>query len=218
MLCNIYIFQININQVLFIHIFHLYIFSCILLAYYRFVLGTLHSHITPQKIMFMGPTWGPPESCQPQVDPMLAPWTLLLGFIHCRRTLVTDLKDLATAWFELGQHPYRDTFQISERYDDYNTKSLGFKTSRDLAIIRLIAWWLRMCPAVTSSLLGLAYSQNDPWNKTTAVPPTFVVTFMTIFGLVSHSSNWFTHIIFEFREPFAKWLKYLLFETSGPFY
>ena len=28
---------------------------------------------------FMGPTWGPPGSCQPQMGPMLAPWTLLTG-------------------------------------------------------------------------------------------------------------------------------------------
>ena len=27
----------------------------------------------------MGPTWGPPGSCRPQLGPMLAPWTLLLG-------------------------------------------------------------------------------------------------------------------------------------------
>ena len=30
---------------------------------------------------FLGPTWGPPGSCRPQVGPMLAPWTLLLGYI-----------------------------------------------------------------------------------------------------------------------------------------
>ena len=28
---------------------------------------------------FMGPTWGPPGSCRPQMVPMLAPWTLLSG-------------------------------------------------------------------------------------------------------------------------------------------
>ena len=28
---------------------------------------------------FMGPTWGPPGSCRPQVGRMLAPWTLLSG-------------------------------------------------------------------------------------------------------------------------------------------
>ena len=28
---------------------------------------------------FMGPTWGPPGSCRPQMGPMLSPWTLLSG-------------------------------------------------------------------------------------------------------------------------------------------
>ena len=27
----------------------------------------------------MRPTWGPPGSCRPQMGPMLAPWTMLLG-------------------------------------------------------------------------------------------------------------------------------------------
>ena len=35
---------------------------------------------TSQIAKFMGPTWGPPESCRPQVGPMLAPWTLLSGW------------------------------------------------------------------------------------------------------------------------------------------
>ena len=30
---------------------------------------------------FMGPTWGPPESCRPQMGPMLVPWTLLSGYV-----------------------------------------------------------------------------------------------------------------------------------------
>ena len=29
----------------------------------------------------MGPTWGPAGYCQPQVGPMLAPWTLLSGYL-----------------------------------------------------------------------------------------------------------------------------------------
>ena len=36
---------------------------------------------------FMGPTWGPPGPCRPQMGPMLAPWTLLSGmlcFASCR--------------------------------------------------------------------------------------------------------------------------------------
>ena len=32
-----------------------------------------------QVAKLMGPTWGPPGSCRPQMCPMLAPWTLLPG-------------------------------------------------------------------------------------------------------------------------------------------
>ena len=28
-----------------------------------------------------GATWEPPESCRPQIGPMLAPWTLLSGVL-----------------------------------------------------------------------------------------------------------------------------------------
>ena len=37
------------------------------------------SIIRYQIAKFMGPTWGPPGSCRPQMGPMLAPWTLLPG-------------------------------------------------------------------------------------------------------------------------------------------
>ena len=36
-----------------------------------------HTFIQPQIAKFMGPTWGPPGSCRPQMGPMLAQWTLL---------------------------------------------------------------------------------------------------------------------------------------------
>ena len=40
-------------------------------------------HLRTTQTWFMGPTWGPPGSCQPQMGPVLAPWTLLLGnFTH----------------------------------------------------------------------------------------------------------------------------------------
>ena len=35
--------------------------------------------ICSQIAKLMGPTWGPPGSYRPQMDPMLAPWTLLSG-------------------------------------------------------------------------------------------------------------------------------------------
>ena len=36
-----------------------------------------HRYNTSQITKFMGPTWGPPGSCRPQMGPMLALWTLL---------------------------------------------------------------------------------------------------------------------------------------------
>ena len=37
------------------------------------------SQPSSQIAKFMGPTWGPPGPCRPQMGPMLAPWTLLSG-------------------------------------------------------------------------------------------------------------------------------------------
>ena len=38
--------------------------------------------LATQIAKFMGPTWGPPGSCRPQMGPMLAPWTLLSGLLQ----------------------------------------------------------------------------------------------------------------------------------------
>ena len=40
--------------------------------------------ITTQTAKFIGPTWGPPGSYRPQIDPMLAPRTLLSGEMSSR--------------------------------------------------------------------------------------------------------------------------------------
>ena len=42
-------------------------------------LGLTPSGVTSQIAKFMGPTWGPPGTCRPQMGPILAPWTLLSG-------------------------------------------------------------------------------------------------------------------------------------------
>ena len=39
------------------------------------------NHDMSQIAKLMGPTWGPPGSCRPQMGPMLAPWTLLSGVL-----------------------------------------------------------------------------------------------------------------------------------------
>ena len=45
--------------------------------------------VTPLMSSFMGPIWGPPGSCRPEVGPMLATWTLLPGTNNSRQTLRT---------------------------------------------------------------------------------------------------------------------------------
>ena len=45
---------------------------------YFYICCWLYSQIAK----FMGPTWCPPRSCRPQMGPMLAPWTLLLGLFR----------------------------------------------------------------------------------------------------------------------------------------
>ena len=37
--------------------------------------------LSTQIAKFVGPTWGPPGSCRPQMGPMLAPCTLLSGYV-----------------------------------------------------------------------------------------------------------------------------------------
>ena len=41
----------------------------------------VHTFLSSQIAKFMGPTWGPPGTCRPQVGPILAPWTLLSGVL-----------------------------------------------------------------------------------------------------------------------------------------
>ena len=43
---------------------------------------------------FMGPTWGPPGSCRPQMGSMLAPWFLLSGILW---TPIGRIKDTGTS-------------------------------------------------------------------------------------------------------------------------
>ena len=48
----------------------------------RYLCESLHTHWCISQIAeFMGPTWGPPGSCRPQMGPMLASLTLLSGMI-----------------------------------------------------------------------------------------------------------------------------------------
>ena len=56
---------------------------------------------TAQIAKVMGPKWGPPGSCRPQMGPMLAPWTLLSGCIYVVRNLLHPHKFTNQWWNSL---------------------------------------------------------------------------------------------------------------------
>ena len=62
------------------------------------VLKLKYTGSTTQKAKYMGPTWGPPGSWRPQMDPccMLTPWTLLSGYVNT--TTVWRIARLS-AWY-----------------------------------------------------------------------------------------------------------------------
>ena len=51
---------------------------------------------------FMWPTWGPPGSCRPQMDPMSAPWTLLSGSVHQASRHLTTQSPSCDLWVQGG--------------------------------------------------------------------------------------------------------------------
>ena len=62
--------------------------------------------LPPQIAKFIGPTWGPPGSCRPQVGPMLAPWILLSGS-HSKfhdSPMIADHPTATTPKLHMDQH------------------------------------------------------------------------------------------------------------------
>ena len=86
-------------------------------------------NIMPAQIAkFMGPTWGPPGSCQPQMGSMLAPWTLLslwrsIGFwghqANCSKVLITYVEHICVFVHNtlLWRHNGRDGVSNNQPHD-----------------------------------------------------------------------------------------------------
>ena len=53
---------------------------------------------------FMGPTWGPPGSCRPQLGPMLTPWTLLSRLVHPKGYTCSCLFLFCSCLITVGLH------------------------------------------------------------------------------------------------------------------
>ena len=100
----------------------------------------------PQIVKFMGPTWGPPGSCRPQMDPMLAPWTLLSG-----TTLRNAIPPIA---------------------DYYRETAMQKTLSRDSIIIILANWGLnkKMADILQKTFLNAFSFTNFDSNLTQECP------------------------------------------------
>ena len=101
----------------------------------------------------MGPTWGPPGSCRPQIDPMLAPWTLLSG--QC-------------PW----SHPweYGPMDHVTPSSTDVTTPTKQSKTNRSTQLIGYMFYllvpgncgWLRPCEwLIAAQVIGCCARQCE---------------------------------------------------------
>ena len=68
---------------------------------------------------FMGPTWGPPGSCRPQMGPMLAPWTLLSGMASTVLACINCMIAYATTAFFGGVMKLIDGFDVDSNHNEW---------------------------------------------------------------------------------------------------
>ena len=109
------------------------LFKYLYISDYDHVLLALHPLLCHQRVgcelsqiaRFMGPTWGPPGPCRPQMGPMLAPWTLLSGLLWLRVFLTSiwmRLKNMAIVqlWVPwslvVNRHWYTSSTCLHKRY------------------------------------------------------------------------------------------------------
>ena len=78
------------------------------------------SNLGSQIAKFMGPTWGPPGSCRPQLGPMLDPWTLLSAvFKHHFENAWKEWPQSCTAWWRYPRANSRIVFTNQKGKSQY---------------------------------------------------------------------------------------------------
>ena len=111
-----------------------------------------------QTAKFMGPTWGPPGSCRPQMGPMLAPWTLISGFVLRYQTVNTLWKWLV--WQVCSPSNIRNRRYL--RTTDGRQIRAGTNTRRS-RFAAMVAWrpgynpWIMMLHEAISCVLNVVH-------------------------------------------------------------
>ena len=95
----------DINPIIYPHGWNMW---CLLWVFVRKLVITighdciLFLHKGHQIAKFIGPIWGPPGSCRPQMGPILAPWILLSGPILWNATDTTAYNKMNPGYFPLA--------------------------------------------------------------------------------------------------------------------
>ena len=119
-------------------------------------------HLRTQIAKFMGPTWGPPGSCRPQMGLMLASWTLLSGELS-----VFSGSSLELRWWQSYLHqavrapqPRKETW-LTDVVKGARLRSLylsqGFDCDCKLTYVCLLT--IYVC-YIINSVLGSEYSDR----------------------------------------------------------
>ena len=81
---------------------------------------------------FMGPTWGPPGSCRPQMSPMLTLWTLLSGLLNLTMPILTKCEWYYFNWYSiLSGHLTDMKYQVQSYVLQHFGTTLLFKFQYD---------------------------------------------------------------------------------------
>ena len=70
---------------------HINIYHIVIMLIPYFPFASFNVSNSSQIARSLGPIWGPPGSCWPQMGPMLAPWTLLSGVLYFCQALLYPL-------------------------------------------------------------------------------------------------------------------------------
>ena len=127
---------------------------------------TLHTELVgiivrelTQIAKFMGPIWGPPGSCRPQMGPMLVPWTLLSGKCPKKDKVYAGIR---VSVFLKDKEPYSSCYYFTRGYGTKRFHITGAVT--DPCLFCYLMCYTRHSTGGTPGLFSLAlwkYFQNE---------------------------------------------------------
>ena len=151
----------------------------------------------PQIARFIGPTWGPPGSCRPQMGPTLAPWTLLTKMLAKWRFRFNVQSKV---------HVYSpcDMKWVIQMTISNVTATVGMWGEYLDVLFQAIFWWPR--PAIIQPM-----SNTGIWRVNLAPPGQMATFSLTIF---SDAFSWIQSFVFRLKFHRSSFLRVLFTMTQ----